>query len=382
MPKPIRPNSYRWLSSGDEIFPALAGAIDRARKSVRFEIYTYANDEQGWRFRDHLTNACQRGARVHVLLDAFGSQGLPADFWEPFTVSGGLVRWFNPGLHKRLGLRDHRKMLVCDEEIAFVGGFNISMEYQGDGVKTGWFDLGLEVISPLAVQLAAAFDEMFEHCSQENPRFKRPPRSLAKRAVFTEESRLLLTGPAFGRNPFSRALRRDLARARTVQIIVAYFLPTWRIRRELARVARRGGKVQLIVPAKSDVLVSQLAGRSLYRRLLRAGVEIYEYQPQILHAKLYLIDQHVYAGSSNLDPRSLYINYELMVRFEDPQLVSEARELFTRTLGLCQRIELEAWRKSRSWWRRVKHRWAYFLLVRIDPLVARWGLHRARRRKT
>lgn len=382
MPVPFRPNSYRWLACGDEIFPALAGAIDRAQKTVRFEIYTYANDEEGWRFRDHLVHACQRGARVHVLLDAFGSQGLPANFWVPLTASGGLVRWFNPVLQKRLGFRDHRKMLVCDEEIAFVGGFNISMEYQGDGVKTGWFDLGLEVISPLAVQLAAAFDEMFEHCAQDHPRFKRPPRSLAKRAVSTEESRLLLTGPAFGRNPFSRALRQDLAGARTVQIIVAYFLPTWRIRRDLARVARRGGKVQLIVPAKSDVLLSQLAGRSLYRRLLRAGVEIYEYQPQILHAKLFLIDQRVYAGSSNLDPRSLYINYELMVQFEDPQIVTEARELFARTLGFCQRIEMNAWRKSRSWWRRMKHRWAYFLLVRIDPLVARWGLNRARRRKT
>jgi len=382
MPTLFRPNSYRWLSSGDEIFPALAGAIDRARKTVRFEIYIYANDEEGRRFRDHLVNACQRGVRVQVLLDAFGSQGLPSNFWEPLLASGGLVRWFNPMLHKRLGFRDHRKMLVCDEEMAFVGGFNISMQYQGDGVRAGWFDLGLEVISPLAVQLAAAFDEMFAHCGHEHERFKRPPRSLTKRAVTTEESKLLLTGPALGRNPFSRALRHDLARAMTVQIIMAYFLPTWRIRRDLIRVARRGGQVQLIVPAKSDVLLSQLAGRSLYRRLLKAGVEIYEYQPQILHAKLVLIDQCVYVGSSNLDPRSLYINYELMVRFENAQLVSEARELFTRNLGLCHRIELEAWRKSRTWWRRVKQRWAYFILVRIDPLIARWALHRARRRKT
>src|SRR5579863_490558 len=112
----FRPNSYRWLGSGDEIFPALASAIDRAQKSIRFEVYIYANDDEGARFRDHLVNACQRGVLVHVLIDAFGSQGLPANFWERLVAAGGVVRWFNPVLHKRLSFRDHRKMLVCDEE--------------------------------------------------------------------------------------------------------------------------------------------------------------------------------------------------------------------------------------------------------------------------
>ena len=118
--------------------------------------------------------------------------------------------------------------------------------------------------------------------------------------------------------------------------------------------------------------LSQLAGRSLYRRLLRAGVEIYEYQPQILHAKLILIDDVVNAGSSNLDPRSLHINYELMLRFPDPKLAASARDCCADYITHSQRIELEAWRKSRSWWSRMKQRWAYFLLARVDPYVARW----------
>ena len=125
-----------------------------------------------------------------------------------------------------------------------------------------------------------------------------------------------MSHPGRGASPFQTALYQDLAVAREVRIVSAYFLPTRRLRRDLLRVARRGGRVQLILAGKSDVLVSQLAARSLYRRLLKAGVEIYEYQPQILHAKLILSDGVIYVGSSNLDIRSLNLNYELMLRFD------------------------------------------------------------------
>jgi cardiolipin synthase len=117
--------------------------------------------------------------------------------------------------------------------------------------------------------------------------------------------------------------------------------------------------------------MSQLAGQSLYRRLLRAGVGVYEYQPQILHAKLFVVDDVVYVGSANLDPRSLSINYELMLRFENAQMAREARKIFTEALLHCQPVELEAWQKSRSMWTRLKQRWAHFILARIDPFVAR-----------
>ena len=174
-----------------------------------------------------------------------------------------------------------------------------------------------------------------------------------------------------GRSPIKRALQRDLAQAQMVQIIVAYFLPTWRIRHSLMRVARRGGQVQLILAGKSDVLVSQLAGQSLYRRLLRGGLDIYEYQPQILHAKLVIIDDIVYVGSANLDQRSLNINYELMIRFENKEIAGRAREVFQSTLKHCRQITFEEWRKSHSLWSRFKQHWSYFLLVRIDPYVAK-----------
>ena len=187
----------------------------------------------------------------------------------------------------------------------------------------------------------------------------------------TPHEQLLLSGPGRGRSPIKRALRDDLGRATSVQIMVAYFLPTWRIRRDLVRIARRGGTVQLILQGKSDITVSHLAAQSLYRRLLKAGVQIYEYQPQILHAKLIIADEAVYAGSANLDQRSLNINYELMIRFDRPELAEQARTVFADTLKHCRQITREEWRRSRTIWRRLKQRWAYWLLVRIDPYVAR-----------
>jgi len=161
-----------------------------------------------------------------------------------------------------------------------------------------------------------------------------------------------------------------LKRAGRVAIVCAYFLPPHSIRWQLCRLARRGVKVQLILPGKSDVLLSLLAARSLYRRFLAAGVEIYEYQPQILHAKLFLVDDVVYAGSSNLDARSLTINYEMMLRVPDSHHASGARAIFSRLLAQSRRIELSEWRRTRTFWDRLKGRFARWLISRVDPYIA------------
>jgi cardiolipin synthase len=350
----------------------MLAAIASVRERIRFESYIFAADGLGEQFRDALAEAARRGVKVNVLLDAFGSQSVPTNFWAPLAAAGGEARYFNPVLLKRFGFRDHRKLLVCDDHTAFVGGFNISSVYQGDGVNSGWRDLGLRLEGHFAAALDAAFDEMFARAEVQHKPFTRLRRSSSRKAVRLPEGRLLLTGPGRGRNPFERELHQDFARARHVRIIAAYFLPSWRIRRELARVVRRGGRVQLILAGKSDVYLSQLAARSLYRRLLRAGVEIHEYQPQILHAKLIIVDHAVYVGSSNLDTRSLRINYELMFRFTNRELVAGARGIFEECLTRSESIDYKAWCRSRTWWRRLRYRWAYFLLARVDPYLARW----------
>ena len=323
------------------------------------------------RFRDALTHACQRGVKVRVLIDALGSFGLSAEFWKPLMRAGGEIRWFNPLSLGRLGFRNHRKLLVCDGRVAFVGGFNIAPEYEGDGVSSGWCDLGIKVEGPLVRQLELSFDDMFSRAGFQHKRFARLLKSTARRTVTVPREQLLLSGPGRGHSPIKRALKRDLKHAHSVQLMVAYFLPTWQLRRQLARVVKRGGKVELLLAGKSDVAVSRLAAQSLYRRLLKAGIQIYEYQPQILHAKLFIIDDIVYVGSANLDPRSLNINYELVIRFGDRNLAQQARTMFQRCLSHSRLIIEQEWTKQHSLWRRIKQHWAYFLLVRIDPYIAR-----------
>jgi cardiolipin synthase A/B len=362
---------YEWLETGGEMLSRMLKAIAEARQSIRLEMYIVHAGATAGQFRDALIQACQRGVRAQVLVDAVGSMVLPESFWGPLRASGGEFRWFNPLSLSGWSIRDHRKLLVCDQRLAFVGGVNIASEYQGDGVAAGWRDLGMAVQGPLAGELSAAYDQMFACADFRHPPFARLRMSPRQKIVATPAAQLLLGGPSRN-NPIKLALRRDLMHARSVRIICAYFLPPWRVRRELGRAAHRGARVQLILPGKSDLPFSRLAGQSFYRRLLAAGVEIYEYQPQILHAKLFLMDDIVYAGSANLDPRALDINYELMLRLSHPALARQGDAIFERVLAHCKRIELESWRRDRTLLARFRSRLAYLVLARLDPKVAEW----------
>jgi len=374
MPAKVIASGCNWFCTGDAIFPAMLEAIEHARETVRFETYIFAAGELGRRFLEALARAALRGVKVRVLIDAFGSASLPSSFWKPLQEAGGEVKRFNPLALRRFGIRDHRKLLICDQQCAFVGGFNVAPEYEGDGLKRGWFDLGISLNGRLIDPLTRSFDEMFARAEFRHKRFLTLRSYGSPNAVAEGKDQLLLSGPGRMLNPIKRALRQDLAHARRVCIIAAYFLPTRRIRRDLAQVARRGGEVQLLLAGKSDVPVSRLAAQSLYRRLLNAGVRIFEYQPQILHAKLIIIDDIVYVGSANLDQRSLNINYELMVRFQNAERARQARAQFEDRRRHGIEITRENWKQARGLWARIKQRLAYLLLVQIDPIIASWQL--------
>jgi cardiolipin synthase len=363
--------SFKWLNNGGEAFAGMLDAIEGAQESVFLETYTFKESVLGVRFRDALVRASQRGAKVTVVVDFIGSHSLRSSFWNPLLQAGGNFRWFNPWNLWGIGVRDHRKILVCDRATAFVGGFNIAPEYEGDGVEEGWRDLGLEIRGTLAAELATCVEESYARAEFKHKRLQRLRRSPFNRLVSRENWTLLLGGPGRGRRYLKRSLAKDLSEARSVQIIAAYFLPTWRIRRELLKAARRGARVQLILASKSDVVLSLLATRCLYHRLLRAGVEVYEYQPQILHAKLVVIDNVTYTGSANLDARSLNINYELLVRIEAPALTRQAEQVFALDLKRCRRVALSEVREARPVWRRWFERWAYYVLARLDPYLSR-----------
>jgi cardiolipin synthase A/B len=361
---------YRWLHTVDESFEAMLRAIQQADHSVRLEMYIYTASPIGERFREALVHAAERGVRVRVLLDALGCVRLSQRFWDPLSEKGGQVRWFNPLSLGRYGIRNHRKLLACDESVAIVGGHNISTEYEGDGVTRGWFDFALEVEGDLARELAWSFDALYALADFRHRRFARFRRSVTNKTVSTSHGQMILIGPGYTPRSHKAALVKDLKSARAIRIIAAYFLPTRSIRQAMMKVARSGGKVQIILPSKSDIPLMQIAGRRFYHQLMAAGVELYEFQPQILHGKLVVADQLVYAGSANLDRRSFFGNYELLLRIQDKDLAAEASRIFANTLAHCKRVDPGAWRKSRTFWNKLMERWAYFLFARVDAVIS------------
>lgn len=366
---------YQWYQTGDLFYRAILSEIEKARESIRLETYIFDAGYPGDDIRKALIEALSRGVRVKVLLDAFGSINLPSHYWNPVRTAGGEVAFFNPLIFSRFALRNHRKSLVCDNRVGFVSGFNISSSETGDGVTHGWRDLGLRLTGPIVRDLATSFERMFaiaQFRHRQLPRLRlRRPRFLNRRQERGPIPSLLASGPGGRDNTIMLALLRDLQRARSIRIISAYFLPTRRIRKSLIRSARQGRDVQVITAGKTDVAMSRYAGRALYHRLLKAGVDIQEYHAQILHTKLIVADKVVYIGSANLDTRSLSINYELLIRIEDGHLAQEAREIFKSYLPHCRKINPALWGHSRSYWEKLLERVSHFLLARVDFLLAR-----------
>jgi cardiolipin synthase A/B len=356
-------------------------AIAAARSRVRLETYIWKAGLVADRFLLELHAALGRGVRVELLLDAFGSDGLPADYFQALRAAGARVVWFNPRRVLRLSFRNHRKLLTVDAEVAVIGGLNIADEYDGDGVERGWRDFAVELRGGIVPVLDRSLDRMFrlaDFGAQSLQYFARHYRAGRRRRVertVAGSAALLLSGPGTRSHFMQASLRRDLQVCADVLIYAAYLLPPSRMRRAIRAVAHRG-RVRLMTGALSDVPLVRWAAQRLYPFWLRGGVQLFEYQPQIVHAKLIAIDDIVYVGSANLDIRSLRINYELLVRVQSPALAAQVRAAFEQDLQRARPIDAAGWRATRRWWHGLVSLWAYLLLVRLDPYLARQRLKR------
>ncbi|MDA1276078.1 MAG: phospholipase D-like domain-containing protein [Verrucomicrobia bacterium] len=201
-----RKATFRWLNSGDAFFEAAVSAIADSRSSVLLETYIFTECALGERVRAALIEALRRGVEVKVLLDGWGSLFLQTSFWNPFCAAGGSFRWFNPINLKRYVFRNHRKLLVCDESLALVGGFNMASEWEGDGITRGWRDIGLEVRGPIARDLVTSFETMFSIADFRHKRFTRLRRALLRKSVPIESGEILLSSPGRGQNHFSDSI--------------------------------------------------------------------------------------------------------------------------------------------------------------------------------
>ena len=360
---------FRWLHTGTAAYDAMVAVIEAAQRTVDVEFYTIALGIPADRIGEALQRAAKRGLRVRVLVDAFGSSGLPAAWSERLRATGAEVRRFNARPLLRWSFRDHRKLLVCDDQIAIVGGFNVAPEYDGDGITRGWRDLGLLIEGPLAEDLTRGFSALFEASNPERAQLRPLARFLRLQQVSMNSAAAIVGGPGGPQALLNRTLRADLRAAKRVDIAAAYFLPSRRLRHLLRQVARRGS-VRVLLSGSSDVPVARLASQHLYRRMLRSGVALWEYQPQVMHAKALVVDDVVYVGSANLDTRSLQLNFELLVRLPSPLLASQLRARIDQDCALAREVPID-WPTHRTLLQRLLQRWSHFLLARVDPFVAR-----------
>jgi len=359
------------LKNGEAAFPEMFAAIDHAASSIALEMYVFADDETGREFRRHLTSAAKRSVSVRVLVDSWGSWNLPDSFWDELRAAGGMVRWFHPITKGLLPFRNHRKLLLIDDSIVFTGGLNIADEYYGGAHgQPPWRDNVLKISGPEAARLKSSFSHMWRIAESPIRRLIERLRSVRRREKNGSSIRFLESGPDNPARPVRRAYRHVIVNAvKSIDLAMGYFYPHGRMLRAFKRATMRGVRVRLMVPLHTDVPIARWAARGLYGRLLRAGVEIWEYLPSMMHSKLAIADDTVIAGSANLDIRSGRFNYELVAIVHDPVLAAQARDDFEADVARSVRVTYDEWKK-RPFFQKVKERFSYCLLARADIILS------------
>jgi cardiolipin synthase len=363
-------NRLTLVFEGDARRAALLALIDGAERELRLLYYIYSADTVGAQVRDALVAACERGVSVALLVDGFGSEDTPADFFEPLRAAGGSVCRFLPRFGRRYLLRNHQKLALADGKRVLIGGFNIDDSYFAPPADEGWRDLGLLVEGAAADHLTGYFDMILGWARDPKAKMRTLTRGLGQWSQRNGQLRWLFGGPTKRLSPWARALRRDLATSSRLDMISAYFAPNPGMLRRIGRLARRG-TVRIMTASKSDNTMTIAAARNCYVRLLRRGARIWEYAPTRLHTKLFVIDDVAYVGSANCDMRSLYINCEIMLRIEDAGIAERLRRYAAQETGQAREASEDLIRRRSNVWTRIKWAIAYFVVAAVDYSVTR-----------
>lgn len=369
-------NRLTLLDTGPRRLDGLLGLIAGARRSLRLLYYIYTDDSVGEQVRDALIAATRRGVEVTLIVDGLGSDNAyTRDFFAPLCAAGGRMCCFVPRLGRRYLLRNHQKVALADAELAearvIIGGFNIQDDYFGAPGSDGWRDLGLLVEGPAAARLGGYFDALWRWAKRPRAPLRVLRRALAEWSEPEGALRWLLGGPTRRLSPWARAVRRDLKRARRIDILAAYFFPSPAMLLRLGRAARRGGDVRIVLPSVTDNAATIWAARFTYRGLLRRGVRIFEYLPTKLHTKLFVIDNAVQIGSANFDMRSLFLNLEVMLRIEDPAFAAHVRAYVDAEIARSLEVTAELHRARTNLWTRIKQAVVYLVVGVLDYRVTR-----------
>ena len=354
----VEGNRVDIYQNGDEFYPAMLQEIESARRSITMEQYIFWDGQVARRFAEAFAEKARSGIPVKLLLDAIGSATLGEDIFKILEAGGCQLAWFRPihwyTLH-RANRRDHRKSVIVDGRVAFTGGAGIADHWLGCASNAGeWRDTQIRVEGPAATWQQTGFAQNWLVTTGEilhGHEFFPAPQAAGKIPVQS-----ILSSPFAGAGAAGtmHLIALQCAR-RELYIANPYFIPDSRVIDMLARACLRGVAVKLMLAGKhNDTWWARQNSLRHYGSLLEAGVEIYEYQPTMLHQKTMLVDRlWGTVGTANFDNRSFSLNEETNVCFHDAALVEQLREQFLADLAHCERIELSQW-KGRGAWQRSK----------------------------
>jgi len=348
-------NQVKLLIDAESFFPAMLEAIASAKYYVLLEMYLFESGNIADRFINAFIEAADREVKVYLLLDDFGCRGLKASDREHLKHNNIFINYYNPlkyGTFRRNLFRDHRKILIVDQSVAFVGGAGITDDFQTfDRENPGW----RETMISIKGECVQDWVEVFSHVWQLYSNIMLPiVSSVQTQSQHPIPSRVICALGSERQGIKSSVLKRIRNSERTCWIATAYFVPSFKIRGALGRAAKRGVDVRLLLPGPiSDHPAIRLAARRFYYQLLKEGAKIYEYQPRFMHQKVLLCDAWVSIGSSNIDRWNFRWNLEANQEVEDQDFVNSVTKMFEQDFSESKQYFLESWER-RAWYYRLQ----------------------------
>ena len=373
-------NDVKLLINGDEFYPRVMECIRNAKKEVLLETFILAEDKVGYEMRDALVAAASRGVKVDITVDDYGTFDLSKDFVDKLINAGVKLHIFDPqpnfrGIRFNFFRRLHRKLVVIDNELAFVGGINISADHLLDFGPKAKQDYAVELGGPIVKDIRETCLDLLIRASNKKDAVEYKKCVNLPEPASTGAAKVLLC--VRDNQKHSKDIQQQyllamrLAKKRII-IANAYFFPSYRILRELRRAARRGVEVTLILQGNPDMPWVSLLSSLTYSYLMRSGVKIHEYCKRPLHGKVAIIDDEwSTVGSSNLDPLSLSLNLEANVVVMDSTLNQKLFEHFTDLLEhSCTPVNMKV--ATRGYWWRTPLIFISFHFLRHFPGIFGW----------
>jgi cardiolipin synthase A/B len=363
-------HSVELLHSGEPFFAANIHAIDQATDYIHFQSYILDEDETGLRVIDALVRASERGVRVYLLLDAFGTKYLSGDFIKKIENAGIYFRFFSPAFITKgfqLSLRLHHKVLLVDGKLAILGGMNFADRYHGTSRKKEWLDFAVMVKGPECIHINSILRKLWNKTFIS--REERSNEIIHTATTYEQNIRLRVTENNWYRNKIEilRSYRSAFKHSQDHMIIFAsYFLPG-RLERKLLRLASaRNVDIKIVLAAESDAPIFKRATRFLYDYILRNNIKIYEYLPSNLHAKVATVDgKWCTLGSYNLNHISDYGSVEMNVDILDQGFTEEFEKTLLKIINDdCRQVTVEEYLKRKTWLSQFSG-WISYQMIRL-----------------